>query len=239
LAGRVVGHPDAGRRDGEGDIRRADGDVERGDGLGDEPGRERVALAVVVEGDGGDQLPALETDERHALPPRRSSLRVHLGQTDRASVMWRAVTSGGGPLAGWLKSKRTAGLASLLMVRPEEAEDTSAEARGSAVSSCTDPAGRSPVRVSAGAPGSRPQVEGREAQAQAGCRKPPRREQERGSQHQVNPAASSEKQWRSRAAHVTAKAMLDGQEAGEESPSSPPGVWMGNDTCSRICAELG
>jgi hypothetical protein len=40
----------------------------------------------------------------------------------------------------------------------------------------------------------------------AGCRKPPRRKQERGPQHQVKPAASKEKQSESRAAHVTAKA---------------------------------
>ena len=64
----------------------------------------------------------------------------------------------------------------------------------------------------------------REARRRAGCRKPPRREQERGPQHQVNPAASTDLQWRSRAAHVTAKATLDEQETGAESPSSPPGV---------------
>jgi hypothetical protein len=42
--------------------------------------------------------------------------------------------------------------------------------------------------------------------SQAGRQKPLRREQERGPQHQVKPAASSELQSESRAAHVTAKA---------------------------------
>ena len=55
------------------------------------------------------------------------------------------------------------------------------------------PAGESPVRVSAGAPGSRPRPAERSA-GRAGCREPLRREQARGPQHEVNPAASSESQ---------------------------------------------
>ena len=89
------------------------------------------------------------------------------------------------------------------LVRPEES------AAGSpgcvARSGRVFPAGGSPVPVSVGAPGSRSQAGGEIHVSQAGCREPLRREQEFGSQHQVNPAASSEKQWGSRAAHVTAK----------------------------------
>jgi hypothetical protein len=66
--------------------------------------------------------------------------------------------------------------------------------------------GESPVPVSIGAPGSRSQVPGEIPEARAGRQKPPRREQERGPQHEVKTAASTEKQSGSRAAHVTAKA---------------------------------
>jgi len=72
--------------------------------------------------------------------------------------------------------------------------------------SCTSPAGESPVPVSAGAPGSRPQVSEGDLGAQAGRQEPLRREQSIGPQHEVKPAASSHSQTGSRAAHVTAKA---------------------------------
>ncbi len=98
------------------------------------------------------------------------------------------------------------------MVRREEAE-RAAKPRGEVVR-CTSPAGASPVPVGAGAPGSRPQVSGREAVAQAGRQEPLRREQERGPQHEVKPAASTEKQSGSRAAHVTAKATPAARESG-------------------------
>ena len=71
---------------------------------------------------------------------------------------------------------------------------------------CASPAGGSPVPVSAEAPGSRSGVRGEIRGSQAGRQEPLRREQERGPQHQVKPAASKEKQSGSRAAHVTAKA---------------------------------
>lgn len=71
--------------------------------------------------------------------------------------------------------------------------------------------GDSPVPVSARAPGSRPQARESAPVAQAGCRKPLRREQTRGPHHEVKPAAkpaaSSDSYWGSRATHVTAKAM--------------------------------
>jgi hypothetical protein len=71
------------------------------------------------------------------------------------------------------------------------------------------PAGGSPARVIAGEPGSRSAAAGEIPFVEAGRRKPLRREQVRGPQHEVKPAASSEKQWESRAAHVTAKATSD------------------------------
>ena len=77
---------------------------------------------------------------------------------------------------------------------------------GIRLSCCAHPAGGSPVPVSVGAPGSRPQVGGEIPFAQAGCQEPLRREQPRGPQHEVKPAASSDSQSGGRAAHVTAKA---------------------------------
>src|SRR5512145_247789 len=74
-----------------------------------------------------------------------------------------------------------------------------------------DLAGESPVRVSAEAPGSRPQSGGEIRPAERGVKSPCKRgEQASGPQHQVNAAASSEYQPKGvpegRAAHVTAKA---------------------------------
>jgi hypothetical protein len=71
---------------------------------------------------------------------------------------------------------------------------------------CACPTGESPVPVGAEAPGSRPQARGEIHVVRAGRRKPLRREQQRGPQHEVKLAASKEKQSGSRAAHVTAKA---------------------------------
>jgi hypothetical protein len=110
------------------------------------------------------------------------------------------------------------------VVRLEEAKRPLVSARRCGASGCTSPAGGSPVPVGAGAPGSRPQARGEIPVARAGRRKPLRREQEHGPQRYVNPAASTEEQWRSRAAHVTAKAMSDAHESGVERASGPPGV---------------
>jgi hypothetical protein len=74
-------------------------------------------------------------------------------------------------------------------------------------SRCASPTGESPVPVGAGAPGSRPPPSGRDPDGEAGRRKPLRRKQARGPQHQVKPAASTEKQTGSRAGHVAAKAI--------------------------------
>jgi RNA-directed DNA polymerase len=102
---------------------------------------------------------------------------------------------------------------------------------------CASPAGESPVPVGVGAPGSRPRAGSESFQSQAGRQEPssPKdgREQERGPQHQVKPAASSnlqrgsvsvEQTGNSRAAHVTAKAM-PGSGRSDLNPPGPPGVW--------------
>src|SRR5690349_20389056 len=99
------------------------------------------------------------------------------------------------------------------MVRPDDADELGPEGGGSAASCCTVPAGESPARVSAGAPGSRPQVRGEILEARAGCRKPVPCDRERscGPQRAVNAEqASSDHQpkgaWEGRAPHFRAKA---------------------------------
>jgi len=93
---------------------------------------------------------------------------------------------------------------------------------------CTDPAGESPAGVIAGEPRSRPAPEAERLTGEAWCQKPSLAkagggEQQRGPQHQVKPAASSEEQSGSRAEHVAAKAM---QRAGKSGYArSPGGVW--------------
>jgi len=89
---------------------------------------------------------------------------------------------------------------------------------------CTCPAGESPVLVNAGGPGSRVAVREEIRVAEADRQKPLRREQPRGPQHQVKPAASKDLQGESRATHVLAKAIHDAQRSGVESVSSLSGV---------------
>ncbi len=82
---------------------------------------------------------------------------------------------------------------------------------GGAEACCAFPAGESPAPVGAGAPGSRSQGAGEIPRPRAGRRKPTASgEQARGPQHEVKPAASTDKQFGGRAAHVTAKATRDG-----------------------------
>jgi hypothetical protein len=90
--------------------------------------------------------------------------------------------------------------------------------------SSTKPAGVSPDQISAGASGSRPQFSDESSRTTAGRREPLRREQERGPQHEVNPAASSDSQRESRAGHVTAKATSVARESGGESAADLSGV---------------
>jgi RNA-directed DNA polymerase len=79
-------------------------------------------------------------------------------------------------------------------------------------SCCASPTGGSPVPVGVGAPGSRPPERGEILGAEARRQEPRKGEQERGPQHEVKPAASTDKQWESRAAHVTAKATRDDRD---------------------------
>ncbi len=114
------------------------------------------------------------------------------------------------------------------MVRREGKVEEIAEATAEAEPCCTVPAGESPVAVIAGEPRSRLAPEAQKPTGEAQCRKPDAaqaasRKQQRGPQHQVKPAASSEKQSGSRAEHVAAKAT---QRAGESGYArSSGGVW--------------
>ena len=101
------------------------------------------------------------------------------------------------------------------MVRPDERPSRS---------SPIEPAGASPARTRTGPSASRPPARREIAVAEAGRQEPLRREQERGPQHQVKPAASTEEQCGSRAAHVTAKATLAVRKSGAATTASPAGV---------------
>ncbi len=74
-------------------------------------------------------------------------------------------------------------------------------------------------------PGSRSQSSVERSKATAGRQEPLRREQERGPQHEVNPAASSDSQGESRVGHVTAKATSVARRSGGGSAADLSGVW--------------
>ncbi len=105
------------------------------------------------------------------------------------------------------------------MVRREDADGKPSGSR------CSSPAGASPASVSAGAPSSRPQARPETAVARAGCQKPLRREQVRGPQHEVKPAASTDLQPESRAGHVTAKVTSPAPRSGGVRAGGLGGVW--------------
>jgi len=105
------------------------------------------------------------------------------------------------------------------MVRRDEA------GRSSSASRCSSPAGASPASVSPGAPSSRPQVSAERPVARAGCQKPLRRKPVRGPQPYVKPAASTDLQPESRAAHVTAKATSSASRSGGAHADGLGGVW--------------
>ena len=109
------------------------------------------------------------------------------------------------------------------MVRRDETVKPASQEEGDAVSRCAFPAGESPVPASADAPGSRPQAREETSVSQAGCREPLRREQERGPQHEVKPAASSDSQSECRTAHFTVKATPGAPDA--EGAAGLGGVW--------------
>jgi hypothetical protein len=105
------------------------------------------------------------------------------------------------------------------MVRREGKASEIAGATVEAEPCCTVPAGESPPRVIAGEPGSRPAPEAERPTGEAWCQEPSaakavRGEQQRGPQHQVKPAASSDVQSEGRAEHVPAKAMSSARESG-------------------------
>jgi hypothetical protein len=101
------------------------------------------------------------------------------------------------------------------MVRRDDSEPTGGRpAEQKAESRCTSPAGANPVRVIAGEPGSRPPPETEMSTGEAWRREPRKREQVRGPQHEVKPAASKLSQREGRAAHVTAKATPSARESG-------------------------
>src|SRR5882762_6141062 len=102
------------------------------------------------------------------------------------------------------------------MVRPDE--------RSRGRSGYTEPAGASPAQTGSGASGSRPPARREIGAAEAGRQKPLRREQEHGPQHQVKPAASTDKQCGSRAEHFAAKATFAIRESGVVPAASPTGV---------------
>src|SRR5881397_2565117 len=102
------------------------------------------------------------------------------------------------------------------MVRPDERPRRS---------SSIEPAGASPARTGTGPSASRPPARGEITVAEAGRQEPLRREQERGPQHQVKPAASTQEQCGSRAEHVAAKATLAVRKSGRTTTASPAGVW--------------
>src|SRR5690348_5083054 len=114
------------------------------------------------------------------------------------------------------------------MVRREGNVEEIAEATAEAEPCCTVPAGESPAAVIAGEPRSRPAPEAKRPTGEARCQEPSaakaaRGRQQRGPQHQVKPAASSQKQSESRTEHVPVKAT---QRAGESGYArSLGGVW--------------
>jgi RNA-directed DNA polymerase len=98
------------------------------------------------------------------------------------------------------------------MVRRDDDSSPAGQPDGKLPSRCVDPAGESPVSVSASAPSSRPAAEGEIPTAEAGCQKrasrrePVSEERVREPQRYVKPAASKDEQAGGRAAHVTGKA---------------------------------
>lgn len=97
------------------------------------------------------------------------------------------------------------------MVRRDEPK----RLKGREGSGCTSPAGERAAPVIAGEPGSRSTAHAEMGAAEAGRQKPLRREQQRGPQYQVKPAASTDLQRESRAAHVTAKATSRAPKTGD------------------------
>jgi hypothetical protein len=140
------------------------------------------------------------------------------------------------------------------MVRREVVRGPSGLVRRPTTICCASPAGASPVPVGVGAPGSRPRTSKGDLRLQAGCQEPARRwkprnrEQTRGPQREVKPAASTNLQPGGRADHVAAKATwgarvpklaaysggvrgaarVSGEERNTRDPSARPASWQGD-----------
>jgi len=140
------------------------------------------------------------------------------------------------------------------MVRRDDDGSPAGQPDGNPPSRCDDPAGASPVSVSARAPSSRPAAEGEIPTAEAGCQKRASQreliseERVREPQRYVKPAASTEKQSGGRAAHFTGKATsttrelehvvdpggvrgaarVQGSSRNTRDPSAQPSSWLGD-----------
>ena len=117
------------------------------------------------------------------------------------------------------------------MVRPDDDEDRSPEGGRAAASRCTVPAGASPVRVSAGALGSRPQARREIDATRAGCRKPGERDRKQscGPQRAVNAEQASSDSHpkgvrKGRDRHLRSKAMDSARIKEPERALDLPGV---------------
>ncbi len=112
---------------------------------------------------------------------------------------------------------------------------------------CSKPAGESPARVNAGAPGSRPPAAVKRPLVEALRQKPLRREQDSGSQYRANPAASTDIQSRSRGAQLTAEVTSAARKSREESAedlrrirgAAPSQGTLGKERCLSARLELG
>ena len=132
-----------------------------------------------------------------------------------------------------MRAKRTPGDAGCDRLRAMERRDDDGDPGpvgfGNPTSRCGQPAGASPVSVSAEAPSSRPAASGEIPRLRPGDESVRgsdelrSAEQVRGPQHQVKLAASTEEQSGSRAGHVTAKATAASQDS--ERGAAPGGVW--------------
>src|SRR5919198_1424557 len=127
------------------------------------------------------------------------------------------------------------------MERRDDDGDPGPVRPGNLASRCDQPAGASPVSVSAEAPSSRPAASGEIQRLRPGDESARgsdelrSAEQVRGPQHQVKLAASTEKQSGSRAGHVTAKATA---RAWPKGPTPPPGQSRVT-TCENFDGDFG
>jgi len=147
------------------------------------------------------------------------------------------------------------------MVRRDDDGGPAGRPDGNPLSRWDGPTGASPDSVGAGAPSSRPAAQGETPTAEAGRRKRASQQQlisekqARGPQHEVKPAASTDKQSESRADHFAAKATsttrapehvgdlggvrgaarVQGSSRNTRDPSAQPSSWL--DDANRPSAK--